>query len=412
MNDTKLELLAPAGSFLKMKVAFAYGADSVYIGGESFSLRAKASNFSIKNIVNAIELAHKIKKKIYLAANIFAHNNDIKEYKIFLNEFKNIAIDAIIISDLGMFEVTKNIMPNVDIHVSTQANVLNYETANFWHKMGAKRIILARELSFDEIAKIRKNTPDELELEAFIHGAMCISYSGRCYLSKYTTKRDSNSGNCAQPCRWKYFLKEESRKDKEMEIQTDDKGSYILNSKDLCIIERLPELIKCGVRHFKIEGRMKSEYYVATTTKIYKDALDEYQKSPNDYKTNEKWKTELEKISHREYTTGFYLDQEDDERERSNSGGYITNYDLLGFVIGYDSNKHEIEIIQKNRIVLGDVVEIICPFVPGFSIYKINNMKNQTGEEIEVANVPEEIIKIKVDKPYPIYSMIRKIRAK
>ena len=296
----KIELLAPAGDLSKLKVALKYGADAVYVGGEEFSLRTASDNFSIPQMEEAAEFAHSLGKKIYLTANIIPHNDDILEFEKYLKEIKHIAFDAIIISDLGMFDIAKEIMPELNIHISTQANNTNYRSARMWNKLGAKRVIIARELSFKQIREIRENVPEELELEAFIHGAMCISYSGRCLLSNYMANRDSNQGNCAQPCRWNYFLAEEKRPGEYMNIYENERGTFIYNSKDLCMIEHMDKVIESGLSSLKIEGRVKNEYYVATVTSVYRAAIDEYYKNPEEFKTNPDWLGELKKVSHRD----------------------------------------------------------------------------------------------------------------
>ena len=328
----KVELLAPAGSLTKLKYAIEYGADAVYIGGEEFSLRVASQNFTLPEIEEGIEYAHKRGKKVYITANIIPHNDDLKEFPSFVRQVADLGADAIIVSDLGMFSVVREVAPDLDVHISTQANNTNYESAKMWYKLGAKRVILARDLSFKEIEEIReKISPDE-ELECFVHGAMCVSYSGRCLLSNYLTHRDANKGACSHPCRWKYYLMEEKRPGEYMPVFENDRGTFLYNSKDLCMVEYIPELIKAGINSFKIEGRVKNELYVATVVGAYRRAIDAYYENPEGFTVSSDILEDLEKVSHREYTSGFYFNKPDENNQLYTSNTYIQDYTIVGVV--------------------------------------------------------------------------------
>lgn len=406
----KPELLAPAGNLDKLKIALLYGADAVYIGGEEFSLRAAADNFTMEEIREGVALAHERGKKVYLTANIIPHNKDLEEYKSFISEAYQTGIDAVIISDLGLFSLTRSLAPNLEIHVSTQANNVNYESAKMWRSLGAKRVILARELSFSEIKEIRENTPEGLELEAFVHGAMCISYSGRCLLSNYMTNRDSNQGECSHPCRWNYCLVEEKRPGQYMPVYENERGTFIYNSKDLCMIEHIGDLIESGLSSLKIEGRVKTEYYLATVVKAYRDAIDAYCADPKGFKFRQEWLDELLKVSHRGYTTGFYFQKPDGNEQNYETSSYIRNYELIGIVCGYDKETKMLSVIQKNRFVKGAEVEFLCPDRP-FITHKIEYMTDAEGNEIEVANRPQQIVRLRFDEEIPNSSIMRQVKA-
>lgn len=407
----KPELLAPAGSLSKLKIAITYGADAVYVGGEEFSLRVAAENFSVDEMKEGVTFAHERGKKVYLTANIIPHNEDIDKYEHFLKEYLSAGFDAIIVSDLGMFQMTREIAPELEVHISTQANNVNYKSAETWHKMGAKRVILAREMSFAEIAEIRNRTSDDLELEAFVHGAMCISYSGRCLLSNYMTNRDSNQGACSHPCRWKYNLVEETRPGEYMPVFENERGTFIYNSKDLCMIEHIKDLIESGLDSFKIEGRVKTEYYLATVVKAYRDAIDSYFEDPENFVTNPNWLSEIKKVSYRDYTTGFFFGKPGGTEQNYQSSSYIRDYELLGIVEGYDPKTRLVTVIQKNRFFKGSEVEFLRP-KGDFVKHKIEYMENEQGEEIEVANRPQEIARIRIDVPLECDSMMRGVRLK
>ena len=405
----KPELLAPAGSLTKLKIAVTYGADAVYVGGEEFSLRVAAENFSPEELAEGVKFAHERGKKVYLTANIIPHNADIAEYEEFLKKYSKAGFDAVILSDLGMFQLTREIAPELEIHVSTQANNVNYKSAETWYKMGAKRVILAREMSFDEISEIRQKTPQGLELEAFVHGAMCISYSGRCLLSNYMTNRDSNLGACSHPCRWKYFLMEETRPGEYMPVVENERGTFIYNSKDLCMIEHIDKLIESGLDSFKIEGRVKTEYYLATVVKVYRDAIDSYFENPEGFTFDSKWLEELKKVSHRDYTTGFFFGKPGGDEQNYKTSSYIRNYELLGIVEGYDPETKLLSVVQKNRFFKGSEVEFLRP-CGDFVKHTIEYMEDENGNELEVANRPQSIAKIRIDIPIEEVSMMRGVR--
>lgn len=404
-----LELLAPAGSLEKLKMAIIYGADAVYLGGQKFGLRAQAKNFSMEQIKEGVEFAHKRDKKVYVTLNIIPHNEDFEDLPEYINELNEIGVDAVIISDPGVFSIVNEIAPDLEVHLSTQANTTNYLSANFWHKLGLKRIVVARELSLNEIKEIRDKTPDSLEIEAFVHGAMCISYSGRCLLSNYMTSRDANRGACAQACRWKYNLVEEQRPDEYYPVYEDERGTYIFNSKDLCMLQHIPELISSGISSLKIEGRMKSVYYVATIVRSYRILLDKYLKDPTNYKYDSQWFDEIKKASHRDFNTGFYFGKTNEESQLYTSSSYIRNYDFVGLITDYDKETMIATVEQRNRIFKGDEVEVLGPGKEHFNL-KIEDMWNKKGEEIDVAPHAQQIIKIKMNNPVKPYDMIRKAR--
>ena len=408
MNREDFELLAPAGDLEKLKTAVIYGADAVYFGGELFSLRAGAGNLTLEEMREGCEFAHERGKRCYLTINIFAHNEDIEPLTAYLKEVRNINIDAFIVSDPGIIDLIQEIIPDAEIHLSTQANMTNYRTANFWHKMGVKRLVLARELTFDEIRGVRANIPDSMELEAFVHGAMCISYSGRCLLSNFMIERDANRGACAHPCRWKYALVEEKRPGEYYPVEEDGRGTYILNSRDLCMIEHLPEIIESGIMSAKIEGRMKSSFYVATIIHAYRQAIDAYFQDPENHVFNPEWLTELKKASHREFTTGFYFDQPTNLDQNYQTSAYTREYAFVGIVRSYDESTGMAVIEQRNKMVLGDEIEIFGPDIPFFK-QKITEMYDyESGDAIDAAPHPQQIITMKMDKPVKEHYMLRK----
>lgn len=330
--NRKIELLSPAGDLEKLKTAIEYGADAVYMGGELFSLRAGADNFSVDELKEGVAYAHRKGRKCHLAVNIFAHNEDIPKLDKYIDTVKMIGFDAFIVSDPAIIEMIKDKIPDAEIHLSTQANMTNRMTANFWYNQGVKRIVLARELTLEEIKQIRDGIPADLELESFVHGAMCISYSGRCLLSNFMTERDANRGLCAHPCRWKYSLVEEKRPGEYFPVEEDDRGTYIMNSRDLCMIEHIPELVKAGISSVKIEGRMKSMFYVATVTAAYRKAIDQYYRDPENYKFDRTCMDELKKVSHREFTTGFYFNKPTGQDQNYRTGAYTRDYLFTGKV--------------------------------------------------------------------------------
>ena len=357
----KPELLVPAGNLEVLKVAVRYGADAVYIGGEAFGLRAKAKNFSSEEMKEGIEFAHTHGVKVYVTANIFAHNYDLEGAAEYFKELGKIKPDAVLISDPGMFLIAKENCPDLEIHISTQANNTNYMTYRFWWEMGAKRVVSARELSLAELKEIRANIPEEMEIESFIHGAMCISYSGRCLLSNYFTGRDANRGECTHPCRWKYSVMEEERPGEYLPVYENERGTYIFNSKDLCMIEYLPELIDAGIDSLKIEGRMKTALYVATVARTYRKAIDDFFESEEKYRANMDWyHTEIRKCTYREFSTGFYFGKPNEENQIYDSNTYVSESVYLGTVEGIDERSYA-KIEQKNKFCVGDTIEIMKP---------------------------------------------------
>lgn len=405
----KIELLAPAGDFEKLITAVDYGADAVYFGGEGFSLRASAGNLSTAEMKRGVDHAHERGKKCYLAVNIFPGNEDIKPIENYLCEIKRaeIDIDAFIVSDPGVIEILKNIIPDAVIHLSTQANMTNYKAAGFWHRTGIKRAVVARELTLKDIAEIRKNIPPEMELEAFVHGAMCISYSGRCLLSNFMAERDANRGMCAHPCRWRYSLSEEKRPGEYYPVEEDERGTYIMNSKDLCMIGHLPELIDSGLDSIKIEGRMKSIFYTAVVTSVYRKAIDAYYKDPENYRSDPAWLAELQKVSHREFTTGFYFSKTGKSDQNYKTSSYIREYSFTGLVKEYDAETKMALVEQRNKMCKGEEIEVFGPGTD-FFIQKLEVMLNESGDLIDSAPHPQQLIKIKMKKPVRTGFMLRK----
>ncbi|WP_026884310.1 peptidase U32 family protein [Clostridium akagii] len=390
----KPEILAPAGNLEKLKAAIDFGADAVYLGGSKLNLRAFADNFEVEELKNGIIYAHERGKRVYVTLNVFPHNEDVIGLEEYLKELYDLHVDAIIVSDPGIIMTSREVVPNLEIHLSTQANNVNWKSAIFWYKQGVKRIVLARELSLIEIGEIRKNLPEDCELEAFVHGSMCMAYSGRCLLSNYMTGRDSNRGQCAQPCRYKYNLVEEKRPEEYFPIIEDEKGTYIMNSKDLCMIEHIPELLESGINSFKIEGRMKSSYYVASVVKAYREAVDSYFEDPKNYTFNSKWMDYLLKPSHRRYFTGFYFGE--DNKQYYESSSYIRNYDIVGIVESYDPKSGRAIIKQKNKIFEGDKVEVLKPKGDNI-IIALSDLKNDNYEKIPSTPVAQMIYSISTD---------------
>lgn len=406
----KIELLAPAGDLEKLKTALIYGADAVYFGGEMFSLRSAAGNLNIDEIKEGVEFAHNLGKRAYLTTNIFAHNEDVKPFMEYLEKIKDIPIDAFIVSDPGVLSMIKSVIPNAEIHLSTQANMTNYMTAKFWQSQGVSRIVLARELSFDEIRKIYDEIGSQMEIEAFIHGAMCISYSGRCLLSNFMIERDANRGECAHPCRWKYQLVEEKRPGVYYPIEEDERGTYIMNSKDLCMIEHIPEIIKSGITSLKIEGRMKSMFYVATIVRAYRKAIDSYLADPDNYKFDNTWLAELNKASNREFTTGFYFDKPDNEDQNYVTNAYSREYDFLGVVREYDESTSMALVEQRNKINVGDEMEVFGPGIEYFTMKVEKMLDAETGEAIESAPHAQQMINIEMNFPVNKDFLLRRKR--
>ena len=390
----KLELLSPAGDIEKLKTAILYGADAVYIGGASFGLRTASKNFDFDELCEGVKYAHSKNAKVYAATNIVAKNRDIKEFKDYLQQLIKAEIDAVIVTDLGLFSLVREHAPDMEIHISTQANVTNYESCNFFYKLGAKRIVLARELPLDSIAEIREKTNKNLQLEAFAHGAMCISYSGRCLLSNYFTSRDANAGNCAQSCRWEYALMEQTREGEYFPVYEDEGGTFILNSKDLCMVNHIKEMAQAGITSFKIEGRVKSDYYVAGITDAYRGAIDEYTANP-DSTPSPLWYEKVCKVSHRRYYTGFYMGEPGGQCYESSI--YIRDMEVCAVVTGYDHQKGMAQCVIKNKIVLGDKLEILSPNQQEQK-FVLTKMFSQDNQEIESAPNPMATVYIPLPK--------------
>jgi Collagenase and related proteases len=390
----KPELLAPAGNLEKLKTAINFGADAVYLGGSKLNLRAFADNFTDEELKEGVEYAHERGKRVFVTLNVFPHNEDLEGIEEYLINLHSLGVDAIIVSDPGIIMTAREVVPELEIHLSTQANNVNWKSAIFWHKQGVKRIVLARELSLKEVKELTEKIPESCDIEAFVHGSMCMAYSGRCVISNYMTGRDSNRGQCAQPCRYKYYLVEEKRPGEYFPVFEDERGAYILNSKDLCMIEHIPELVQSGIYSFKIEGRMKSSYYVAAIIKSYRQAIDAYFEDPQGYKFQKKWLDNLMKVSHREYFTGFYFD--DPNKQKYENSSYVRDYDIVGLVREYDKATGIATIEQKNKVFEGDKVEVLRAVGDNFEI-SLNNMKNKLGEKIESAPSAQMIFTINAE---------------
>ncbi len=393
----KPELLVPAGSLEVLRTAVAFGADAVYIGGEAFGLRAKAKNFSREDMAEGIAFAHAHGVKVYVTANILAHNRDLQGAGEYFRELKELKPDALIIADPGMFWMAKEICPEIDIHISTQANNTNYETFLFWHRLGAKRVVSARELSLEEIGEIRKAIPEELEIESFIHGSMCISYSGRCLLSNYFTGRDANQGACTHPCRWKYAVVEEQRPGEYLPVYENERGTFLFNSKDLCMVEHIPELIQARIDSFKIEGRMKTALYVATVARTYRKAIDDYLESEEKYRENMPWyRAEIAKCTYRQYTTGFYFGRPDEDMQIYDNSSYVNEYIYLGTVQAVDEEGRA-KIQQKNKFCVGDAIEIMKP--DGSDVKtKTLSLRTQEGELVDAAPHSKQVLFVELEE--------------
>lgn len=409
MEDRRVELLAPAGDLEKFKMAINYGADAVYLGGEAFGLRKRAKNFSIEDIEKAVEYAHNRDKKVYVTLNIVPHNEDLIGLEEYVTDLYRINVDGVIVSDPGIYSIIRRTVPKLAIHISTQASVTNYETIMFWYELGVRRIVLARELSLEEIKEIRARVPKDLEIECFVHGAMCIAYSGRCLLSSYMTGRDANRGDCAHPCRYRYNLVEQRREGEYFPVYEEDGGTFIFNSKDLCMIEHIPELIEAGINSFKIEGRVKSVYYVATVIRAYRKAIDEYYKDPLAYKYQDKWLDEVKKVSHRKFTTGFYFNKPDKEGQVYSTSSYLRKYDFIGMVLDYDKDSRIATIEQRNKFSVGEEIEIFGPNTEFFT-QKIDTIWNDQGDKIKEAPHPQQVIRLVVEKPVEKFYLLRRKR--
>lgn len=401
----KPELVAPAGDIEKLKTAIEYGADAVYVGGEGFNLRMGATNLTIEEIKEATSWVHERGKKIYVALNIFARNYHVKGIRSYVKKLAEIPVNAVIVSDPGVFLTVREIAPHVPIHLSTQANTTNAKSVEFWHQQGMKRAVLARELTLGEIKEITNNAP--IETEVFVHGAMCMSYSGRCLLSSFMANRHANLGDCSNSCRWQYILKEEKRPDETYPIVEDESGTFILSSKDLCMIQHIPELVHAGVSAWKIEGRMKSPYYVAAVTRIYREALDRYFADPVGYVYDQRWLSELEKVSHREYGTGFFFGNQGYNSQTTHPGNsYIKEYDYLGMINNVLSDGAA-EVLAKNRFLSNTPVEIIGMRLSEDFSQVLLDLRNEYNEPIEAAHAGQKVI-VKVSRPVHKYFMLRK----
>lgn len=402
---TKPELLAPAGNLEKLKMALIYGADAVYMGGKAFGLRAFGDNFDDVELEQGIDFAHSLGKKAYITINIFPHNDDLLGLPEYIERIAAIGADAILVSDLGVFRIARQVAPALPIHISTQANSTNWSTVQFWQELGATRVVLARELSLADIQLIRHKV--SIELEAFVHGAMCMSYSGRCLISNYLTGRDANRGECAQPCRWKYHVMEESRPGVYLPVQEDERGTYIFNSKDLCLINHIPELMDSGLHSFKIEGRMKSVHYVATVVKVYREAIDSYSSGAAPFIVKQEWLDELQKVSHREYTTGFYFNKTTPQDQIYTSSSYIQTHNFVGLVKAYDLATGMATVEQRNNMKVGEEIEIMQPGAENF-VQTISQLFDSEGNSINVAPHPQQIVTLPVSQPVVPYSMLRR----
>ena len=401
----KPELLAPAGNLEKLKMAVLYGADAVYLGGKSFGLRAFGGNFSREELKEAMDFAHARGKKVYVTVNIFPHNGDLEGLPDYLQYLQSIQADALLVADLGVFMMCRKLIPDMELHISTQANNTNWASVNAWKELGASRVVLAREMSLAEIRKIRSKC--DVDLEMFMHGAMCISYSGRCLLSNYFTGRDSNRGSCAQSCRWKYALVEETRPGKYFPIEEDERGTYIMNSKDMCLMPNIRDVIESGVDSLKIEGRMKSVHYAASVTKAYRLAIDSYFEDPEHFEVRQEWMDELEKVSHRAYTTGFYYHQPTAEDQIYGKTSYDQTSDFVGLVRSYDPATGYAVVEQRNNMKQGQEIEVFQPTGP---LYRqlITDMIDDSGEAITVAPHPQQIIRMKMEQPVEPYTILRR----
>lgn len=401
------ELLVPASSLEVLKVAVVFGADAVYIGGEVFGLRAKAKNFTLAEMREGVEFAHAHGVKVYVTANILAHNADLTGVREYFEELKAVGPDALIISDPGVFMIAREVLPDMELHVSTQANNTNYGTYRFWKEQGAKRVVSARELSLAEIKEIRANIPDDMEIETFIHGAMCISYSGRCLLSNYFTGRDANQGACTHPCRWKYAVVEESRPGEYLPVYENERGTYIFNSKDLCMIEYIPELIDAGIDSFKIEGRMKTALYVATVARTYRRAIDDYLQSPGLYQKNMPWYLDqISNCTYRQFTTGFFFGKPSEEAQIYDSNTYVKEYTYLG-IVGEPDEQGLYEIEQRNKFSVGETIEVMKPDGSNVEV-TVQRIVNEDGEDQTSAPHPKQKLWIDLGCPLDRYDILRR----
>lgn len=401
------ELLVPASSLEVLQVAVIFGADAVYIGGEAFGLRAKAKNFSKEDMSEGVRFAHEHGVKVYVTANILAHNQDLEGVRKYFEELREIGPDALIISDPGVYQIAKEVCPEIERHISTQANNTNYGTYQFWYRMGAKRVVTARELSLEEIREIRSRIPEDMEIETFIHGAMCISYSGRCLLSNYLTGRDSNQGACTHPCRWKYSVMEESRPGEYFPVYENERGTFIFNSKDLCMIEHIPDLINAGIDSFKIEGRMKTALYVATVARTYRKAIDDYLKDPALYEENMSWYQEqISNCTYRQFTTGFFYGKPTQEAQIYDNNTYIKEYTYLG-IVGETNEEGKYCISQRNKFSVGEQIEVMKPNGDNIEA-TVKSIQDEEGNQMESAPHPKQILYIDLGIKLDRYDILRR----
>lgn len=405
MKRKKPELLAPAGNMEKLKMAILYGADAVYLGGEAYGLRAQGGNFSREELAEAARFAHERGKKIYATVNVYPRNEELAELPKYLRFLQEIDADAILVSDLGVFSTAREVAPELPVHISTQANTVNYAAVNAWARLGAERVVLARELSIEEIREIRRRC--DVELEMFVHGAMCVSYSGRCLMSNYFTGRDANRGDCAQACRWRYALMEETRPGQYFPVEEDARGTYIFNSKDLCLMPYLAEVFECGVDSLKIEGRMKSVHYVASVTKAYRMAIDAYFEAPEYFVVNPAWLEELDKVSHRAYTDGFFHGGAQADAQIYGSSSYTQTSDFVGLVLDYDAATGIALVEQRNHMRVGEEIEIFQPKGEGWR-QTLSEMTDETGDPIEAAPHPQQHVRIRMERPIEKYAILRR----
>lgn len=403
----KPELLVPASSLEVLKIAVIFGADAVYIGGEAFGLRAKAKNFSREDMAEGIVFAHIHGVKVYVTVNILAHNGDLPGVREYLGELKELKPDALIIADPGIFAYAREICPEIECHISTQANNTNYETCRFWHSLGARRVVTARELSLEEIREIRANIPDELEIETFVHGAMCISYSGRCLLSSFLAGRDANRGACTHPCRWKYSLVEESRPGEYMPVFENERGTYIFNSKDLCMIEHIGDILASGIDSLKIEGRMKTALYVATVARTYRKAIDDYMESPQKYRDNMDWyKEQISNCTYRQFTTGFFYGKPDESTQIYDSNTYVKEYTYLGYAEAVDE-QGRVQITQRNKFSVGETIEVMKPGGENLTV-TVKAIYDEEECAVESAPHPRQKLFVDLGAEVEVYDLLRR----
>ena len=396
------ELLAPAGNFEKLKTALLYGADAVYLAGKTFGMRSAAANFTIEELYEAVRYTHDCGKKVYLTVNVTPHTDEYDALADYFRAISSSGVDALIVADVGVASLAKEMLPHIPLHVSTQAGCVSHADCLFWYNFGATRVVLARELSFDEIRKIREKIPADLELEAFVHGSMCVSFSGRCLLSQYMVGRDANRGECAQPCRWDYKIYEiaEVKRDgMRMELSEDERGSYIMASRDMCMIEHIPDLMQSGIASFKIEGRMKSAYYAAVTSNCYRMAIDAYEKDPEGYTFDPQLLTELESVNHREYCTGYFYDHPMKNPQLVTRGGYLAEKAYLAYAVSYDEENKRATFVQRNKFSVGDKIELLSPGKVG-TPFVCEALYTPEGDAIE--SVPHPYMTFTMPTPLPV----------